>query len=105
MTKPGGTVLFSSYSDKFWLARLGWFELQAEHGLIGEIDRQRTRDGVIVCTDGFEATTVSPEEFCAIGSSLGVRPVIEQVDESSIFCEIQAGRVRYAGQSGKRHQQ
>jgi SAM-dependent methyltransferase len=88
VTRPGGTVLFSSYSKRFWRARLEWFELQAAHGLIGEIDRERTRDGVIVCRDGFKATTVGPDGFRALASSLGVRPIIEEVDGSSIFCEI-----------------
>ena len=88
VTRPGGTILFSSYSDRFWRARLEWFELQAAHGLIGDIDRGRTRDGVIVCRDGFKATTVGPDGFRALASLLGVRPIIEEVDGSSIFCEI-----------------
>ena len=90
VTKPGGTVLFSSYAAAFWSARLEWFERQAECGLIGEIDRQRTGDGVIVCRDGFKATTVGPEEFRALTSALGVQPIIEEVDGSSLFCEIRA---------------
>ena len=90
VTKPGGRVLVSSYAAAFWNARLEWFERQAEHGLIGEIDRQRTGDGVIVCRDGFKATTVGPEEFRALASSLGVEPMIEEVDGSSLFCEIRA---------------
>jgi 2-polyprenyl-6-hydroxyphenyl methylase/3-demethylubiquinone-9 3-methyltransferase len=61
VTKPGGTVLFSSYSEKFWKPRLEWFQLQSEAGLLGEIDYEKTKDGVIVCKDGFTATTVSPE--------------------------------------------
>ncbi len=82
-------MLFSSYSDRFWKARLEWFELQAEHGLIGEIDWELTRDGLIVCKDGFEAATVGPAEFRILASCLaGVQPVIEEVDDSSIFCEI-----------------
>ncbi|KPJ72342.1 hypothetical protein AMJ52_06575, partial [candidate division TA06 bacterium DG_78] len=35
VAKPGGLVLFSSYSDKFWKHRLEWFQLQAEAGLLG----------------------------------------------------------------------
>ena len=38
VAKPGGIVLFSSYSAKFWDARLEWFERQSEAGLLGEID-------------------------------------------------------------------
>ena len=52
VAKPGGRVLFSSYSDKFWEERLKWFEMQSEAGLLGEIDYERTRSGVIVCKDG-----------------------------------------------------
>ena len=88
VTRPGGTALFSSYSERFWDARLEWFELQAERGLIGEIDRERTRDGVIVCKDGFKAATVSPDEFVVLTSSLGVQSVVEEVDGSSVFCEV-----------------
>ena len=88
VAKPGGTVLFSSYSERFWRARLDWFELQAEHGLIGEIDHEQTRDGVIVCKDGFRATTVNPQGFRALAASLDLTAVIEEVDSSSVFCEI-----------------
>ena len=88
VTRPGGTVLFSGYAERFWDTRLEWFELQAEHGLIGEIDRGRTHDGVIICKDGFEAATVSPDEFVALASSLGVQSVVEEVDGSSVFCEV-----------------
>jgi len=38
VTKKGGKVLISSYSEKFWEERLNWFKIQAENGLIGEID-------------------------------------------------------------------
>lgn len=42
VTKKGGTVLFSSYSEKFWEERLNWFQVQAEHGLISEINYDLT---------------------------------------------------------------
>jgi len=88
VTKAGGTILFSSYSDKFWKDRLEWFRLQAEKGLIGEIDWKATRNGVIVCKDGFKATTVSPSEFVSLASQFGIKPKIEEVDDSSLFFEI-----------------
>jgi SAM-dependent methyltransferase len=90
VTRPGGTVLFSSYSAKFWPHRLEWFELQAQHGLLGEIDRDATGNGVIVCRDGFRATTVDPDEFRTLATGLGVDCRIFEVDASSIFCEITA---------------
>jgi SAM-dependent methyltransferase len=88
VTRPGGRALFSSYAAEFWDARLEWFELQAAHGLLGEIDRERTGDGVIVCKDGFQATTVGPDEFAALAAGLGVPALIEEVDGSSVFCEL-----------------
>ena len=88
---PGGTVLFSTYAAKFWPDRLEWFEMQAKHGLIGEIDREQTRDGVIVCVDGFRAGTFSPDELVALCRSLGIKPLIEEIDGSSLFCEIRVG--------------
>lgn len=88
VTRPGGRVLFSSYSANFWEHRLEWFQFQADHGLLGEIDHAATRDGVIVCKDGFAATTIGPDEFREIASDLGLHVRIEEVDQSSIFCEI-----------------
>lgn len=88
VTRPGGTVLLSSYAERFWNARLEWFQLQAQHGLLGEIDWEQTRDGVIVCKDGFKATTVTPDEFCALAWSLDLHAAIEDMDGSSLFCEI-----------------
>ena len=35
VTKPGGVIFFSSYSDKFWSYRLQWFQVQSNAGLIG----------------------------------------------------------------------
>jgi SAM-dependent methyltransferase len=88
VARPGGRVLFSSYSEKFWPERLNWFRIQADHGLLGEIDEEATGNGVIVCKDGFRATTVGPEDFLALAEKIAVDPKITEVDQSSIFCEI-----------------
>ncbi len=88
VTRPGGTVLFSSYSERFWAERLKWFEIQAEHGLVGEIDYGLTGDGVIVSKDGFRATTVDGKGFMSLAASLGLIPNIIEVDGSSLFCEV-----------------
>lgn len=85
IVKERGKVFFSSYSSKIWADRLQWFELQAEEGLIGEIDHDKTRDGMIICKDGFSATTVTPDEFLAIADGIPVGVHIEEVDESSVF--------------------
>jgi ubiquinone/menaquinone biosynthesis C-methylase UbiE len=88
VTRPRGTVLFSSYSDKFWKHRLQWFKLQSKAGLLGEIDYEKTKSGVITCKDGFTATTVRREDFLALTADLNVDVRIVEVDESSLFCEI-----------------
>ncbi len=88
VTRPGGTVLFSSYADAFWKDRLSWFYLQAEERLIGEIDEERTGGGEIVCRDGFTATTVGPDRFRELAAAAGAAARIVEVDGSSIFCEI-----------------
>jgi 2-polyprenyl-6-hydroxyphenyl methylase/3-demethylubiquinone-9 3-methyltransferase len=88
VTKRGGLVLFSSYAEKIWEERLEWFRLQSAEGLIGEIDPEQSKDGTIVCRDGFTATTVGPERFLELAHGLGTRVDIVEVDESSLFCEI-----------------
>jgi len=88
VTKPGGTVLFSSYSDKFWEDRLKWFQLQSEARLLGEIDHEKTRDGMIVCKDGFTATTFLPHQFLSLTTKLNLDARITEIDKSSLFCEI-----------------
>ena len=88
VTRPGGLSIFSSYSDKFWQYRLEWFELQAGEGLLGEIDYEATGEGVIVCKDGFRATTLGPDDFRVLTSPLGIEPEITEVDRSSVFCAI-----------------
>ena len=88
VTRSGGLVLFSSYSAKFWEHRLQWFEIQSAHRLIGEIDHQATGNGVIVCKDGFRATTADRTTFETLAAGLGVTPYITEVDGSSLFCEI-----------------
>lgn len=88
VTKLGGTILFSSYSKKFWNHRLEWFRLQSEAGLLGAIDYEKTQDGVIVCKDGFTATTVGSNQFLSLMSGFNVEAKIVEVDESSLFCEM-----------------
>jgi 2-polyprenyl-6-hydroxyphenyl methylase/3-demethylubiquinone-9 3-methyltransferase len=88
VTKPSGKVLFSSYSDKFWNERLEWFKIQSEHGLIGEIDHALTGEGMIICKDGFKATTFRAGQFDSLISFMKKEYRIFEVDESSIFCEI-----------------
>lgn len=94
VTRPGGTAYFSSYSDRFWEHRLEWFELQAATGLIGPLDRERTGDGIIVCTDGFEAETVRPGEFRALVAQADAELEVVEVDESSIFYVLSKAQKR-----------
>lgn len=88
VTKPGGTVLFSSYSDKFWDVRLEWFYLQSDAGFLGKIDSKKTGNGIIVCKDGFKGTAVRPHQFLSLTAEFNVDTKIVEVDESSLFCEI-----------------
>eukprot|EP00727_Mastigamoeba_balamuthi_P000180 m51a1_g10159 hypothetical protein (252) ;mRNA; f:26478-27233 len=87
----GGRVLLSSYAEGFWEARLEWFEAQARAGLVGRIDWARTGGGVIVCDDGFSATTVRPREFEEAARAVvpaGATVKCYEVDGSSSWCEI-----------------
>jgi ubiquinone/menaquinone biosynthesis C-methylase UbiE len=88
VTRPEGRVLFSSYSSKFWLHRLAWFEEQSRQGLLGEIDYDSTGEGIIVCKDGFRAGAMEEKEFRRLCRQIGIDPIITEVDESSIFCEL-----------------
>ncbi len=86
--KPGGTALFSSYSNKFWDERLAWFEQQAQAGLLGASDYRKTGNGEIVCHDGFTATTMTPARFLSLIVDMDVHAEIFEVDSSSVFYEI-----------------
>jgi 2-polyprenyl-6-hydroxyphenyl methylase/3-demethylubiquinone-9 3-methyltransferase len=88
VTRVGGVALFSSYADAFWEERLQWFETQAAEGLLGPVDRAASRDGVIVCEDGFRAGRTAPEEFVELCAQVSVRGEVTEVDESSVMCEI-----------------
>jgi len=88
VTKDGGIILLSSYSDKIWDARLDWFIKQSKAGLLGEIDFTRTKDGTIYCKDGFKATTYSIDDFNKIIEQMNLDAKVEEVDNSSIFCII-----------------
>ncbi|MFX0107377.1 MAG: class I SAM-dependent methyltransferase [Candidatus Hodarchaeota archaeon] len=88
VTRSGGQCIFSSYSHKFWEARLEWFRLQSEEGLLGEIDWNQTVNGVIVCKDGFRATTFGEDDFMQLVAQLDATAQLIEVDESSLFCEI-----------------
>jgi SAM-dependent methyltransferase len=88
VTRAGGRSLFSSYAAQFWQERLAWFRMQAELGLIGEIDEAATGNGVIVCRDGFQATTFGRDDFLRAAAGLAVEPALTLVDGSSLFCEL-----------------
>jgi len=88
VTKDNGIILFSSYSPKIWEARLEWFRKQSQLGLIGEIDEENTRDGTIMCKDGFTATTISSDQFAELFDEFGLDGSIVEVDESSTFCKV-----------------
>ncbi len=88
VTKKGGMCLFSSYSDKFWNDRLEWFVRQSEAGLLGEIDFSATKDGTIICKDGFKSSTFNEEDFLRFSKQLSLDSVIVEVDDSSVFWEV-----------------
>jgi len=88
ITKSGGKILLSTYSENFWNDRLHWFELQSQHGLLGEIDYEKTSDGIIICRDGFKANTISPIEFRSLAAEFNLDCQIKEIDNSSLFCII-----------------
>ena len=84
----GGKAFISSYSVKFWEYRLAWFHEQAGKGLLGEIDMEQSKDGIIVCKDGFRSTSLSLDDMNAIGKASGCKFEVTEVDESSNFLVI-----------------
>ncbi|MCP4469984.1 MAG: class I SAM-dependent methyltransferase [Gammaproteobacteria bacterium] len=90
VARPGGRILFSTYSECFWPDRLEWFEAQSAAGLVGEIDYEKTGNGTIVCKDGFNSGIMSPEELLLFGDRLGLETEVGEIDESSVFCTIVA---------------
>ena len=88
VTKNNGKILLSSYSEKIWNERLDWFIEQSKKGLIGEINFEKTKNGVIICKDGFTATTFTKEDFSHLISRFNLDAEIIEVDNSSIFCII-----------------
>ncbi|OGC91145.1 MAG: hypothetical protein A2W25_10160 [candidate division Zixibacteria bacterium RBG_16_53_22] len=88
VARPGGRVIFSSYSPRFWEHRLEWFTIQAARGLVGEIDYELTGDNVIVCRDGFRAGAMDETDFRKLCGRCGIESAITEIDNSSIFCEV-----------------
>jgi 2-polyprenyl-6-hydroxyphenyl methylase/3-demethylubiquinone-9 3-methyltransferase len=88
VTRSGGRVLLSSYTERFFPHRLEWFQRQAERGLVGQIDPGSTGDGVIVCEDGFRVGAMGSTDFEDLCARIGLDPVITDVDGSSVFCEL-----------------
>jgi SAM-dependent methyltransferase len=86
--RPGGLLLLSTYCDGFWPERFAWFERQAAEGLLGAIDRDNSRDGTIVCVDGFKAGRATAAQFEALAKTLSAVAAVFEVDGSSLWCEI-----------------
>ncbi len=87
--RPEGSAFFSSYSEKFWEDRLEWFKIQSENQLLGKIDWEKTKNGVIICKDGFSAQTYSKADFEKLMSKFDLPYEICEVDNSSLFCVIE----------------
>jgi len=87
-TRKNGKIIFSTYSPKIWDERVKWFIEQSGKGLIGKLDLEKTKNGIIYCSDGFEAMTFTENDFHKIGKSTGYSYYIEEVDESSVFLVI-----------------
>ena len=87
--KKGGKAYFSTYHPKFWEQRLAWFQEQSKKELIGELDMEKTQNGIIICKDGFRATTHSIADLEKIGRSTNCLWQIFEVDDSSIFLVIE----------------
>ena len=88
LLSPGGRLWISTYSPKFWEHRLLWFQEQAEKGLLGEIDMEHTKNGIIVCKDGFKSISHSAEQLSEIGEASGFSYKVQEVDKSSTFLII-----------------
>lgn len=86
--RPGGRLLLSTYTEAIWPERLAWFEAQAQEGLIGALDRQASREGTIVCADGFKSGRASEAQLRSLAAALGVPARLEEVDGSSLWCEV-----------------
>jgi 2-polyprenyl-6-hydroxyphenyl methylase/3-demethylubiquinone-9 3-methyltransferase len=90
--KNQGKIILSSYSDKIWEDRLYWFELHAREGLIGSIDYDLTKNGEIVCKDGFRASTMTKVDFENLLKDFDLRYQLIEVDNSSLFCIIDVSK-------------
>lgn len=88
VTRSGGIVMISSYSDRIWTERLAWFDAQASAGLMGPVDHAKSGNGIIVCKDGFRAGRMTPEDFQILCSAAGAKGEIVEVDGSCVFCEV-----------------
>jgi len=88
VTRTRGLCFFSTYSQKFWEDRLEWFRRQSEEGLLGEIDYDATRPGLIVCKDGFRSSTFYEDDFWRLAETLKLESEIVEVDNSSLFWEV-----------------
>lgn len=88
MLKDSGKLYISTYSKNFWDQRIEWFEEQADKKLLGQIDYDKTKDGVIICKDGFKAITFTEEDFEKLAKATGYKYSIEEVDGSSLFLII-----------------
>lgn len=89
LLSAGGKAFLSSYSPDFWEYRVAWFQEQAEKGLLGELDLEKTKDGVIICKDGFCSTTYSAKEMEMIGRASGYKYQVMEVDKSSVFLVVE----------------
>ena len=85
VTKKRGCLICSTYSDAFWPYRLAWFHEQANAGLLGEIDNDKSNSGIITCKDGFISRSTRAEDFRHYAELLNLNVEICTLNSGSLI--------------------
>lgn len=85
--KPTGRLICCTYSEAFWDTRLRWFRLQSDAGLLGSIDEENTKDGVIKCVDGFVSSAITTKGFEDYAEQLNLNIAIDNLTSGSLVAE------------------
>jgi len=88
VTRPGGTLIVSTYTDSIWPDRLAWFEAQSKAGLIGPLDYSACHDGTIVCTDGFRSGRLTANDIEALCDGLNLSYRLHEISGAALVCVI-----------------
>lgn len=89
---PNGLMIVSSYAECSLEARLEWYAILLQHGLMGRIDAEKSNKHIVVTEDGFASRCFTEDQLKGLFRGVGFTCLsIESVGGLYHYCRLAKG--------------